>query len=1563
MSEALSVAKQALLALEQMRERVKIAERTAREPIAIVGLGVRFPGATGPNAFWDLLSRGIDATSEIPPDRWNANAFFDADPAAVGKIYSRRGAFISDIDAFDAEFFGVSPREARSMDPQHRLLLEVTWEAIEHAGVAPTELAGSRTGVFVGITVNDYLQLMAATGHASSIDQYAHHGNVLNAAAGRLSFALGLQGPSLAVDTACSSSLVAAHLACQSLRARDCDLALVGGVNLILSPVTSVRLARGRMLARDGRCKTFDAAADGYARGEGCGVIVLKRLSAAVADGDRVLAVIRGSAVNQDGRTSALTVPNGLAQRAVIRDALRNAGVEPADVGYLEAHGTGTELGDPIEMDALADVLGAPRREPLRVGSVKTNIGHLESASGIAGLIKVVLSLQRGAIPAHLNFHTPSPHIAWSELPVVIPTALEPWPAATTRLAGISSFGASGTNAHMLVEQAPAADDAVPAGADGFQVLPLSADTEAGLGELGDRYARFFDANADVAIGDACCTASIGRGHFTHRAALIGVGPKDLREGAASLAAGSASPSVLRGSVNRDQTAKIAFLFTGQGSQYAGMGRELFDAEPIFRAALEECDRALAPHLDVPLLALLHGPAGEPNRLDRTAYTQPALFALEYALARMLKSWGVEPTVVVGHSIGEFAAACVAGALSLADAASLVAARGRLMQALPEGGAMVAITATEDRVRRSLARYSDRAAIAAVNAPDQLVLSGDRAALDALLDAAAVPDDDRRWLQVSHAFHSPLMAPMLDAFERAASSVASSTPRVAFVSNVTGRLSSTALDAEYWVRHARSPVRFADGVKAAAELGCSVFVEIGPTPTLLSLAQRSVNPERIAWTPTLRRGKSDREQIARLLGSLYVAGARLDWRTIHAHRLPRRVALPTYPFARERYWFESRDATVARTSAISSEKAGRASQSPPSAIASLAYEVAWKRHSAPQPAVVSDRRPYLILTNGSAVGAALVESLARQGRFVVEVRPGPAFERTRATTFTVRPDSREDLDAVCRAVGADLGDIAAVVHLWGADRTAIGSSVGWLREYLALACGSLVHLVQALTNTSRHVPRLFVITSGASASDPAFHQAALWGLARTVAREHPELRCTLVDGDPSLNEKALADSLVAEIDADTREEQVAYRAGERYVGRLVTAQLPSAVCPIAKDATYIVTGGLGAAGFAVAEWLASRGAGHLALFNRSAPSPEMSARVQALEARYGVRVHPMRVDVADRLRLAAALEDIGRTLPPLRGVVHAAGALADRVLAALDWARFEQPFESKAYGAWNLHELTRDLPLDFFVLFSSLTGMIGSSGQANYAAANALVDALAQHRRARGLKATSIAWGPWQVGMLAALDEAHRERWIRQGLEPLDPGRACAALEVAAAADSASMAIAAIDWPRFVAANRRAGEPFLEELAPLSAERGAATDHARLLNDVTSAPSTRRRAILIKAVEQHARMVLGADGPKRIDTDRPLRDLGLDSLMAIELRNAMAADLGRPLPATLLFDYPTIGHLADFILRSFVPEETPAALPDVAGSTRQEDDIDELERLSALEAESLLLAELNASEE
>ncbi|HEY9088382.1 MAG TPA: beta-ketoacyl synthase N-terminal-like domain-containing protein, partial [Anaerolineaceae bacterium] len=921
MSENLSPLKQAFLAIEELQAKLEAAQGNST-PIAVIGMGCRLPGgANDPETFWKNLKNGVDGVRDVPAERWDIDAVYDPDPDAPGKTYVRQAGFIDGIDQFDPQFFGIAPREAHSMDPQQRLVLEVAWEALEHAAIAPTSLHGTKTGVFLGIASADYANLFIKTNDPTALDTYYGSGISHSIASGRLSYVLGLQGPSISIDTACSSSLVATHLAVQSLRTGDSDLALAGGVNLILLPDNQISFSRLRMLSSDGRCKTFDAAADGFGDGEGCGVVVLKRLPDALRDGDRILAVIRGSAINQDGASSGLTAPNGPSQEVVIRTALANAGIAPAEVGYVEAHGTGTSLGDPIEVRALGNVLkeGRPAERPFYLGSVKTNVGHLEAGAGIASLMKTVLMLQHGEIPPHLHFSTPNPLIAWDEIPVFIPTALTPWPAEYgRRIAGVSAFGFSGTNAHLVLEAAPAPEAKSPAAVERpLHLLALSARNTAALRELAQRYQQFLAAHPEISLADAAYSANTGRAKLGARLTVTAQDPTQARERLAAFLAREDAPGIVEGMVESSDPPKVAFLFTGQGAQYVGMGRQLYQTQPVFRAALDRCDALLREHLGESLLAILYPPEGSPasSKIDQTAVTQPALFAIEYALAQLWMAWGVIPSAVMGHSLGEYVAAVLAGVFSLEDGIKLIAARGRLMGGLPEGGAMVSIFAPAEAVQAAI---GDRVgvSIAAVNGLDSTVISGDEDGVQAVAEVFTAQGIKTRKLNVSHAFHSHRMEPMLEAFERIAATLRYSQPRLRLISDVTGEVARGAqvANARYWRDHVRQPVQFLAAIQTLYREGYSVFVEIGPNPTLAGMGQRILDdPQRpLIWATSLKQNQDDWGQMLNGLGRVFTAGGNVDWAAFDAPYPRRKLALPTYPFQRSRYWVQfERPATAA----------------------------------------------------------------------------------------------------------------------------------------------------------------------------------------------------------------------------------------------------------------------------------------------------------------------------------------------------------------------------------------------------------------------------------------------------------------------------------------------------------------------------------------------------------------------------------------------------------------------------------------------------------------------------
>ena len=1464
-----------LLALDQ-QSRLEELERRRTEPIAIVGIGCHLPGAeNGPEDFWQLLDLGKSAISAVPEDRWDVAAYYDPDVDAPGRMASKWGGFLSRIDRFDAPFFGIAGREANSVDPQHRMLLEVCWEALEHAGHSPRKFSGTATGVFVGICASDYQTLLLARGE-ETIDSYLASGTAPSIAAGRISYALGLQGPSIAVDTACSASLVAVHLACQSLRVDECRMALAGGVNAILSPKTTIALSKAHMMASDGRCKTFDGRADGFVRGEGCGMVVLKRLSDAQADGDHVLAVIRGSAVNQDGRSSGITAPSGMAQEAVIRAALAQAGVKPEEIGYVEAHGTGTSLGDPIEAHALAAVLGPGRGadNPLVVGSVKTNVGHLEAAAGIAGLIKAVLALQHEQIPAHLHFQQMNPHIDWGGVPVEIPVQGRPWPRSERRrLAGVSSFGFSGTNAHVIVEEAPTPPVRPPACERPLHLLALSARTESALRELGDRYAEVLQ-HTPAPVGDVCFTANAGRAHFEHRLAVTGSSSEELRD---------ALLKALPGRHVRDREGiRPVFLFPGQGAQYPGMGMQLYDTQPVFRAALDQCAELLRGELETPLLEVLWGTSTA--LLEQTAYTQPGLFAVEYALAVLWRSWGIEPAAVLGHSVGEYVAACVAGVYSLGDGLKLIARRGRLMQSVAGHGAMAAVHATENHVRDALRGLESRVTIAAINAPESLVISGYEQELHIAEQRLMESDVSVQRLNVSHAFHSPQMHEMEEAFEAVAREIQFQPPRMRLLSSVTGR--AVARDemshAAYWRRQVSEPVRFRQAMETLRESDAMVFLEVGPGATLAGLGQQCIDAPEALWLPSLRRKREEWPQMLDSLSQLYVYGAEINWAAFDQPYPRRRLPLPTYPFQRQRYWLP---ATSTPKTPSPPTQTSRDIDDPADEVPSdWFYEIAWQPLQwQPGSSNKATARRWLIVPNSGGLVSGLAYRIREDG--------GQAIVAT----------SPEDVAAHLHSEAYDF-----VIYLAGAPND-------------DLANGPAIQLAEALEAVkavvvAQSAARLWIITSAAQQVLPGqaglnLVQAPLWGLGRTVALEHPDCWGGLLDLDPHATVSESCEGIISAIRNSQQEDQVALRSAQAYGARLVRRASPSGPAPrFNPERAYLITGGLSGLGLKVATWMAGRGARRLALLSRRAPAEEATVVIEKLR-RDGVRVETYAADVSSMPQMETVFRDISN----LGGVVHCAGVLDDGVLTQQTANRMERVLAPKIMGAWNLHRLTAGLSLEFFVMFSSVASLTGSSGQASYAAGNAFLDALACDRRSNGLTALSINWGGWAETGMAARSVTQRRRDTPLTLMPVD--QALTAMGGALLSQSAQVCIAAINWHAYK--NLYASHPFLSNLRnedPVGSDRAhsaggrVAESQTHVFQLLNSSPGE-RKGQLVQYLAEILAPILGV-AVESLDLTYPITDFGLDSLMALEFRNRINSELRVVVPTISLLKGPCLEELA-----------------------------------------------------
>ena len=1455
--------------------------------VAVIGMSCRFPQAPDLNAYWDLLRNGRDAITEVPPDHWDWRAFYDTDQSNGKKTYSRWGGFLSDIDQFDPFFFNISHREARLMDPQQRIFLEVSWETFEHAGYSVESLTKKQVGVFVGSSNNGYYHQIQ---HAlTAADHAAGVGNQNAIIANRVSFILNLRGPSILVDTMCSSSLVALHLAMLSLQRGDCEVALAGGVNVLLSPEYYVAMSRMKAHAPDGHCKTFDHRADGIVFGEGAGAVLLKPLRAALRDGDAIHAVIRGSAVNHGGQTNGLTAPNPEAQAQLITRALERAGVKADSISYFEAHGTGTSLGDPIEIDGASRAFSehTDRKQFCAIGSVKTNIGHLEPAAGISGLIKVILSMQHRELPPTLNFEKANPIINFEESPFRVNTELRPWETTGPRRAAISSFGIGGSNAHVVLEEAPPVTAGVNESERPLHVLTLSAKSEPALRELSARYATYILDHPQISLSNICYTANTGRSHFTHRQAVVAETREQLVKQLQAFAASERVSGLYYGQVQPGKSPRLAFLFTGQGAQVARMGHELYLTQPTFRAALERCDRELRQYLDQPLLSVLYPEDGQPAELiHQTAYAQPALFAFEYALFTLWRSWGVAPEVVIGHSVGEYAAACAAGVFSLEEGLRIIAGRGRLMQSLPVGGGMAAVFASEHNVLEAIAVCGNDVSVAAVNAPEQVVISGRRERVEQVVGHFEQRGVRTERLQVSHAFHSSLMQPILDQFEQEAQQIVFQRPSVSWISSVTGGLlqNGETLNAGYWRRQLRETVRFGKATELLAQQGCSVFLEIGPSPVLLGLAATNLAPGSVSLLPSLRTGRGDWQQILDTLCALYVAGVEVDWSGFEGDYHRGRVALPTYPFERERCWIDPAPSN------------GHLESAPPE-LPNWFYEVQWQRLECQDlnddaARAIPSSGSWIILSDAKGVGRTLADQLKARG------------ERC----FTI---TGEDQLAEC-----SFDNCRGIIHLNSLYCDSNHElTVASLEEAQRIACGSLLRLVQALEKRTQDPPRIWIVTEGAQSVGPdedvrAVAQSTVWGLGRVLSLERPLCWGGLVDLDPVAPVREQAAAIVDQITSAAHEDQVAYREGSRYVPRLVpTRPEPTQLFTLRSDATYMITGGLGSLGLEIARWLVKQGARHLVLVSRRA----QEAPIEIL----GASVKVVSADVADEARMTALVNELN---PPLRGIVHAAGVQTRQTIGEMSLDQLNTVLRPKVAGSWALHKATANVELDFLIFFSSLSAVIGSVDLGHYAAANQFIDSLAHHRRACGKAALSVNWGPWAGDGMVSSETG--ELFEKLGVKPLARDRAVRALATLAQSDSAQVTVADIDWQTFkpIYESRRP-RPLVKEIVvepptPPMMEASQPAGPSRFTLELEAASETDRPKLLRAHITVEVSSILGHDLARLPLKNAGFFEMGMDSLMAMELKRRLEASLGCSLAPTLTFDYPNIDSLVDHILKN-----------------------------------------------
>ena len=1814
---------------------------TASSGIAIIGMACRFPGATNHRAYWRNLCDGIESIT----------ALNEAELAAAGvpaemlrdSSYVKAAAVIPDVDRFDAALFEYSPAEARLMDPQQRLLLEIAWEAFEDAGYPPVS-AARPIGVFVGSggVVSSYLvdRVRFSTELPGQTGSVAHIGNDKDFPSTRISYKLNLTGPSINVQTACSTSLVAVHLACQTILTGECDMALAGAATVRVPQRVGYVSRKGDILSPDGHCRAFDADAQGTIFGSGGGAILLKELGAALADRDNIYAVIQGSAINNDGADKvSYTASNVAGQTRAMVEAMVMADASADAIGYVECHGTGTIVGDPLEIDALTRAFRTqtPRRGFCAIGSVKTNLGHLEQAAGMAGLIKVALALKNGKIPPSLNFRTPNPKIDFAGSPFFVATGCLDWPTDGPRLAAVNSLGLGGTNAFAVLAQAPEPAAANAADEPPVSLFTLSAKTPGALRASIERHHAWLDGRSDSDLPGICSTLSSGRNHFAHRFATPASSIAQLRAALAEELQSAAAETSQKEPAASDRVPasgkrRLAFLFSGQGSQHAGMAAELYRLQPIFRAVVDRCAELLRGRLERPLLEVVFASTDRGDEIHETVYTQPALFVVQAALTELLRSWGIVPDAVLGHSVGEFAAAHCAGVYTLEDGLSLITERARLMQSLPRTGTMAAIFADEAAVAASLGN-AENIAIAAVNAPHNTVISGERRAMNAAVAHFAEHGIGAKPLTVSHAFHSPLMQPVMDELRCFATAIPARAPQLAWISTASGAELREPPDARYWCEHALQPVRFRQGIQALVEMGVTDFIEVGPGNALRVLGRQSLDGPH-AWLGSLGdKRRSDLSEILTSLGELYTRGYEIDWDGFNAAHPRSRVSLPTYPFERHRYWLENdtgtmqsrgsasvdvgltgqrlrsalpetqfeavyslgrfdylgdhriyglpvlpltagltalcdaarqhfgtdhvvlanlqyREALVlpesgervvqsiftpvddataefrlasigadaaegwrthmigmARAEALEQDQgttpaaldriklrcpgsmspelyyrmvqavglkygpafraieevwlgqdevltrvrlpshlesaqalhpalldaclhiypalvhrhgnferalqelrhtylpigierfhsdgaaardvwvhgvrrpaqddpqtvtidivvyrndgsqaarlAGLAlKQLPPEALIPHArqarpdwlYQLQWVE----QPHLPSPEQPgdapagWLILADQGGVGAALAKMLTDRGGVcrIVSFADAIAEENRRSWSpdDLVRPFASLVAEFKQRSVA-----LRGVVDLWPLDVTTDGITFGRLRESQKIVAGSALSLFRAVVEArsgSDSVARIWLVSRNAVSALPADPPAeaaagALWGIGRSAALEHPQNWGGLVDLEATANTSPSIDAaaLLSQLLSSDDEDQVALRTGRRFAARLVRANVPPATTiPFDVEGSYLITGGLGALGVEVAKWLVTRhGIKHLILVSRRGENDPNAEPVRRALAALGAEAVVRKADVTGERDVRRLLDWIAKSGRRLKGVFHCAGLLDDGILMQMDWRKFDHAAAPKVSGGWLLHDLTREFDLDCFVVFSSVLSLFGSAGQANYAAANAFLDALVARRRSEGRPALALNWGPWDESGLATVSgEKGRAIWRARGTEyiPGEIGRQALDLLVGTSATAAAITIT--QWSVFLQQFNRAPRLYGElqkEVGAGAATGAAARDAAALKARLQEASDGERRDLLIAFVRQQAMKTLGVTDP--IDPSRPLRELGLDSLMAVTLVNRLESALGVRISAVRLIQGPSVARLVEEILPELNAgkEQTAAAAPAAA---------------------------------
>ncbi|UXA08639.1 SDR family NAD(P)-dependent oxidoreductase [Mycobacterium sp. SMC-2] len=1481
-------------------EFARAARTVTAEPVAVVGIGCRFPGdVTGPESFWELLVEGRNAISGIPADRWDAEAFYSPDPLTPGHMTTKWGGFVRDIAGFDAEFFGITPREAASMDPQQRMVLEVAWEALEHAGIPTDSLADTRTGVMIGAYFNEY-QSMLASG-PEQVDAYTGTGNSHSITAGRISYLLGLRGPAVAVDTACSSSLAAIHLACQSLRSRESDLALAGGVSATLRPETQIAISAWGLLSPQGRCATFDAAADGFVRGEGAGVVVLKRLTDAVRDGDRVLAVVRGSAVNQDGRSNGITAPNTAAQCDVIADALRSADIAPESVNYVESHGTGTALGDPIEFEALAATYGRGAGS-CALGAVKTNIGHLEAASGVAGFIKAVLAIQRGQIPPNLHFSQWNPAIDASSTRLFVPVENISWPSDSgPRRAAVSSFGLGGTNAHAIVEQGPELVPTNDSDRDlGVSTLVVSGKTAQRVAATASVLAEWMDGpGAGVALADVAHTLNHHRARQARFATVVARERAQAVAGLRALAAAQHAPGVVgprEGAVGPG----TVFVYSGRGSQWAGMGRQLLADEPAFAAAIAE----LEPDFVAQAGFSLHETIATGAELVGIEQIQLGLIGMQLALTALWRSYGITPDLVIGHSMGEVAAAVVAGALTPAQGLRVTATRSRLMAPLSGQGTM-ALLGLDAGATEALIAEHPQVTLGIYNSPRQTVIAGPNQEIDELIDTVRAQNRFASRVNIEVAPHNPAMDPLQPLMRAQLADLTPQPPTIPILSTTYANLDTRpTFDAEHWATNMRNPVHFHQAIAHAVSSRSGpyhTFIEISAHPLLTqAISETLAGRDGYLSIGTLQR---DTDDTVTFRTNLYAAGEAAPQTPHPPEPHPQ---IPTTPWQHTRHWIDA-----------------RAASSQPRDTNGLA--------AAAQPA--------------PAGGGPLDEWSCR---LVWPVRPLPHAEATTSGRWLVVADTdvAAELSRVADVLAGDpdpsgldqaLGEADYVLYAPPAPDDTLDVGVAYQLFHQARRFAAAMAAADS-------PPKLFIVTRNGQPvaegdrANPA--HGVLWGLGRTLALEHPEIWGGIIDLDASVPAQVLVRRVLDEAAGTDGEDQVVYRSGVRHVPRLHRRALPTEAVTLDAGASQLVIGATGNIGPHLVRQLAQMGAKTIVAVSRN-PGQRLNGLAESLAAT-GTTLITVAADATDEAAMRALFDRFGADLPPLEGVYLAAFAGQPVLLSEMTNDDVTAMFAPKLDAVAVLHRLSLETPVRHFVLFSSISGLTGSRWLAHYTATSGYLDALAYARHVMGLSATTVNWGSWKS--LADAEHQFGQVSMGSGLRPMDDEVAIGALPRAMSPPAGVHSVVVdADWPLLAAAYRTRGAlHIVDDLLPVPGETAMPASEFRV--GLSKCPPERRHDMLLDHVGLLAARVMGLPPTESLDPSTGFFQLGMDSLMSVTLQRQLSDSLGEFLPASVIFDYPTVYSLTDY-LATMLPELSG---PDTEPDADLYDELTEAELLEQL---------------